>query len=724
MERIKSLKELSGVITELPRGGYLVNTSEGYIQFGSPPETLKDTIYLPLSVPSIFVLPIEHFDPKVGMSVAEIEFPVYYNFFLRKKKTKIYLHPDHIENMKIVLNEAVFGPEKLNIERDVDRNFYNYIPDIKKEMEYFRGGRKLEDMVEFFPILPEGFEIGKVKIVPEKDGGFEVYDNKKLIARVPAKIEFKALFNLGKTLAEPFSPPDFGITCLGSSHGFDPEQNTSGFILWINRTGIMVDPPANSTYWLKDSNVNPKLIDSIILTHCHADHDAGTFQKILEESRVKVYTTPTVMESFLRKYSALTRIPASTLMKMFVFCPVKIGPTYNIHGAIFKFFYSLHSIPTLSFRFHYRNRSFVYSSDHLNEPEMIKKLYSKGVISEERLKELLDFPWHFDIIYHEAGIPPLHTPISYLNSLPVDIQKKITVYHIAEKDFPENTHLNLAKFGIGETVYPCVEKYEHEEAYRILDVFSRIDVFKNLPVERIKDLLLVVKKEFFKKGDLIIKKGTMGDKFYVIVSGAVSIKGLEDREVKDKVYASFEYFGEVSILLNTPRKADVYAETNVEAYTIDKDSFLRLIEGTEVEKEIKKLAMVRSGESWSTIKSNKYLKDLSSFQITKLETMLEEVKFKKNESFISAGEELKFLYLISSGEVAEISKETNQEINTYRDGDLIGAIHIAREIYKYENNFQAKTNLTAYRIKLNDFIHFLEENPGLWMNLIFDKNHE
>src|SRR5271157_2778915 len=108
MQKIKSLREIIGVITELPRGGYLVNTSAGYIQFGSPPETLKDTIFLPKGVPQIFVLPIEHFDPKHGMSVAEIEFPIYYNFFLKLKKTRIFVNPNHIENMKIVLQEAVF----------------------------------------------------------------------------------------------------------------------------------------------------------------------------------------------------------------------------------------------------------------------------------------------------------------------------------------------------------------------------------------------------------------------------------------------------------------------------------------------------------------------------------------------------------------------------------------------------------------------------------------
>lgn len=40
-----------------------------------------------------------------------------------------------------------------------------------------------------------------------------------------------------------FTPPDFGVTILGSSHGFDCKGSTSGYILWINGRGVMVDPP-------------------------------------------------------------------------------------------------------------------------------------------------------------------------------------------------------------------------------------------------------------------------------------------------------------------------------------------------------------------------------------------------------------------------------------------------------------------------------------------------
>jgi len=711
----KPLTELTSAVTSLPRGGYLVDTAEGYIQFGSPPETLKDTIFLPKGVPHYFVLPMEHFHPAVGMSVAEIEFPIYYNYFFKKTKTTIYVQKDHIQNLAVVLQEAIFGPEKLDIAPEIfDPEQYG-VPDLAKELEYFRAGRTLDEMVDLLPIENEGFWIGKVYVKPLEGGGFLVREEGQEDREIPAEMNFQAVFELGDTQAEPFKPPLLGITCLGPSHGFDPFQNTSGFILWINKVGIMVDPPVNSTFWLSQSNVNPKFIDSIILTHCHADHDAGTFQKILEEFRVKIYTSPTVMQSFLRKYSALTRIPAPRLMEMFDFCPVIINKPVNIHGALFTFFYTLHSIPTVGFRFLYRNKTFVYSSDHLNHPPTIEKLYQEGVLDEKRREQLLHFPWESDIIYHEAGIPPLHTPVSYLNSLPEEIQKKIIVYHIAEKDFPKETHLTLARFGIASTVYPPVETYRFEEAYEILDAFSRIEVFQGLPFDRIKDLLLVVKKEHFRKGEVIIQKGTRGDRFYLILSGNVQIED-EDDPKNRKVYGSYEYFGEISLVEESLRKATVRALTNVEAFVIEKEGFLRLVEGTPILERIRHIASLRNGETWRVIHANPYFVSLTSAQVTELENILHRREVKKGEVLMERGKPCAFFALLGEGEIKRDDGSFIRE-----KGAFLASSVCVKEQGVANVTCVAQKPSVIYQMKREDFIRFLDHNPGVWMHIVFEE---
>ena len=290
-----------GEIVKLNRGGLLVDTSIGYIQVGSPPETIKDTMSFEKGVPLYFCLPKKFFNRNKGISVAEVEFPLYFNFFIRQRKTTLICSKEHKNIFMSVLREALFGPAEFNIVADYDDPLDPTIPNMKKEMDYFRANLEVGSLVDFKVFDEERkVEIDGCVIEIDENHDFyisdEEYGYNKL--KVPGEIEYNVTFDLGTVPTQPYKPPKFGITCLGPSHGFDPIDNTSGFIIWINQRGIMIDPPVNTTEWLERSNVNPKLLDSVILTHTHADHDAGTFQKILEERKITIYATKTVMESW------------------------------------------------------------------------------------------------------------------------------------------------------------------------------------------------------------------------------------------------------------------------------------------------------------------------------------------------------------------------------------------------------------------------------------------
>ena len=263
-------------------------------------------------------------------------------------------------------------------------------------------------------------------------------------------------------------------------------------------------------------------------------------------------------------------------MRLFHFHPIKVGKPVFIHGGRFDIFYTLHSIPTIGFKMEFQDQSFVYSSDHNNDPENHKKLLDLGVLSKERYEELTNFPWDSKVIYHESGIPPLHTPIAYLNSLPEDIQKRTVVYHIARKDFPEETSLTLATFGIENTLNFETKSPRFEKAYQILGLLKNMDFYESLPIDKAQEFLEIVEEEHYRKGERIIERGTRGDKFYIIYSGNVSVDsgGLEE----NKIYGAYEYFGEVALVTEQNRAADVYAETDVVAYTVARDKFLPFFE--------------------------------------------------------------------------------------------------------------------------------------------------
>lgn len=190
-----------------------------------------------------------------------------------------------------------------------------------------------------------------------------------------------------------FYPPSFGVTVLGNSHGFDKNGSTSGYVLWVNGRGIMIDPPPYSSATLEREGIRPEMIFGVMITHCHADHDAGAFQKVLTGSRLTVITTPSIYTSFIRKYSALSGLNPNLLKHSHRFRPAIIGQPLKFQGAVFHFTYTLHTIPCIAFKVEWRGRSMVFTGDHLNLPPLLDELEQKVCTGSLSSNTVLMFPF-------------------------------------------------------------------------------------------------------------------------------------------------------------------------------------------------------------------------------------------------------------------------------------------------------------------------------------------
>ncbi|MFP4375975.1 MAG: cAMP/cGMP-dependent 3',5'-cyclic-AMP/GMP phosphodiesterase [Spirochaetales bacterium] len=709
------MKNEDGYI-ELPRGGYVVETSEGPIQFGAPPETIKDSLLTDRGVPEIFVLPQEMFNWSKGINVADMEFPIYYHFFIKGQRPLVCGTMEQAKRLAVALQEAVFGPKDFDLTNDsIDMGDEVFVPDIRGELEFFRGDLSLKSLFRYRPFKDDVLTLGAVTVSATRNGWFDVQDGGEHIATVPGTVAYTPRFDIGQTLPEPFKPPRFGVTCLGPSHGFDPKDNTSGFIIWLNHNGIMVDPPVDSTKWLLESNVNPKFIDSIILTHCHADHDAGTFQKILEEGRVTIYTTLTIMESFLRKYSAFSGEAPSYLRKLFSFQPVYIGRPITIHGGEFDIFYACHSIPTMGFKLSFQGKSFVYSSDHQGDPAVQKTMLEQGKINEKRHEQLKNFPFDSDVIYHESGIAPLHTPLTFLASLPEDVQSRTVVYHIAEKDFAKigETSLQRATFGIENTLYFETEPSLYEESYRALDILKRLDFFESLPVKKVQEFLSIIDRRHFSRGEKVIEEGTKGDYFYIIESGNASVVTAD--LVRRKKLGAYEYFGEVALMTGSTRQADIVADTDLETIVIPRNKFINFVSGTEFGRVLQRVIDRRDKEKWNLLVESDAFARLSDYQRMWLESYLEPKAFPGSGTILEAGERLPGVYIITEGEVK--ADDGNGRAGSLGRGQTIGVLHQIMRDEPVTLNFRHDEPVRTLFINRHDAVELLDRNPGLAMKI-------
>ena len=355
-----SLQSLS--VVYLPRGGIYVHTPAGPIQFGMPPETIKDSMRLGLTLPSYFIVPKERFNLVGGINVAEFEFPAYYNFFFKRRRINLITTTAVEPLIRTIFRETLLGPLAVEWPAEFGPNCpKRAYPDLLKEMSYFSknpfdrspltvdsllafthfdaAGRVqldhgvcIADEGEEYVVTAQVHQEGKEEPVVKEIARLrqEVFSSPVMdelqpsaaaaaapapptsqqpteAATSPSKSPSPSPSVASPPLspsssspssspaspsAEYFVPPHFGLTMLGNSDGFDSSGTTTGFVLWMNRRGIMVDPPPHSGALLKRHGISARLMRGVILTHCHADHDAGTFQKILEEGKGAAHPPP------------------------------------------------------------------------------------------------------------------------------------------------------------------------------------------------------------------------------------------------------------------------------------------------------------------------------------------------------------------------------------------------------------------------------------------------
>jgi len=696
-------------IHDLQRGGQIVAWGDFVAQLSAYPETIKDTMDSSYGVPDVYVLPEHLFDIAIGVSRAEVEFPTYFNFYIRNRKTTFVCRRAQLRPLLAVLQEAIFGPRRVWSEED-----YGGAPataDLMREMAYFkkdpnrpRGRLTLRDMADILVFDGDGKVLVKGVTISALGGD-------RYRFQADGKVREHTFRPLPKPQPVPsssrrYSPPFFGVTVIGSGHGFDPDSVTSGFIIWINGRGVLIDPPVDTTRWMRVNGVDSRLIEDVILTHCHADHDAGTLQKVLEEGRIRIHTTPTIIESFTRKYRGLLGLTHSQVSSLFDFHPIHVNENINIAGGVFHFVYNFHPIPTLGFDVSFQDKRVAYSGDNLNDKDMLTQLHQEGLFSEERLQQLLQFRWDADIILHEAGIPPIHTPLSTLVDLPDEIKANVYVNHISAKNIPADSGLTLAPPGVSKTLVLEVEPPPLWLPQRMMDLFSGVDLFWQLSIIKVGDFLRISRYQKYQAGEVLVRTGTRGSEFFLILSGEAEV--IQRGEVLTRL-GRHDYFGEVAVLLGSERTADVLAYTEMEVLIVSALDFQRFIAGTDIARVLRMVAESRMHEGWPLMNENNILSRLSLRQKTQLIPSMRQRSVPQGKLLYRKGDRIRCLYLIKQGQVSLSQDEEQLSIRAGR-GALVGRLKIEGD--KHRVSAHTDTAVTAYAISIDDLEHFFRDNPG------------
>ncbi|KAL5110142.1 Potassium/sodium hyperpolarization-activated cyclic nucleotide-gated channel 4 [Taenia crassiceps] len=112
--------------------------------------------------------------------------------------------------------------------------------------------------------------------------------------------------------------------------------------------------------------------------------------------------------------------------------------------------------------------------------------------------------------------------------------------------------------------------------YNCRELVAAVPFFTYADQDFVSEMVANLKFEVFQPGDLIIKEGTIGTKMYFIQEGIVDII-TKDGEIATTL-SDGSYFGEICLLTNAKRVASVRAEVYSNLYSLDRDSFLAVLD--------------------------------------------------------------------------------------------------------------------------------------------------
>ncbi len=188
------------------------------------------------------------------------------------------------------------------------------------------------------------------------------------------------------------------------------------------------------------------------------------------------------------------------------------------------------------------------------------------------------------------------------------------------------------------------EKQKVEERLQFLKGIELFQKFNDGGLEKIADVMTM---KSYQPNDKIIRQGEVGDRFYMIASGRVSVtqqSTFSSTVVELVKLGPNKYFGELALIEDSPRKATVTAITAVTCWTVDRKSFLSLF--GSMKEALNESVGVRM------LKNVKLLNALSEHQLISVARCLENKAFVEGEVIIRQGDVGDCFYMIASGEVS------------------------------------------------------------------------
>ena len=102
----------------------------------------------------------------------------------------------------------------------------------------------------------------------------------------------------------------------------------------------------------------------------------------------------------------------------------------------------------------------------------------------------------------------------------------------------------------------------------------------------------------FAPGDVVLKEGDAADRFYMVIKGEAeaSQRQADGSQVVISRFGPGDYFGEIGLLNDAPRRATIRALTSLELMALDRETFAKLLKSSQAtDDQVRRVAAERTG---------------------------------------------------------------------------------------------------------------------------------
>jgi len=248
-----------------------------------------------------------------------------------------------------------------------------------------------------------------------------------------------------------------------------------------------------------------------------------------------------------------------------------------------------------------------------------------------------------------------------------------------------------------------------EQLSRLSATLSNVFLFSELDKPDMDLVLLAMKEEAFSAGTKVINEGDDGDYLFVIEKGSLDcVKNINGEDKVVKTCGTGDLFGELALLYNCPRAANVLAKEECVCWKLDRETFNHIV---------KDAAVTRRTKYDTFLKSVTLISGLEAYERSQIADALKVETKASGDILIKQGDPGDKFYIVEEGSLYAM-KDGNRVMD-YKAGDYFGELALLKNQPRaasiYVESPSAKVlsmSRTSFTKMLGPLQEILQKNVG------------